>query len=311
MQKKTTQVVTAKYKPSFSVIMGLMVTLLVAASLPSWAESPAHIMPTPWTTQLEQDITKKLPSEELKSYTTDEDETFSALYLPYMSAEKRGIAILIPDWHQSPTSINNFSYLRESLTDDGFDTFALVVPEINWQADILGDALSDATATTTTTTSEVSDERETVKDLVSEAVIDDYKKRLFARFTKLYESLTMRPDEQLVVIAQGTSAGVLAEQFAKIPSLRVNAFVAVSAMLPNSKRNKHLPATLSLVGPALLDLYYSTDTPIVTNAMIDRHRWARRNAKYDYRQRELYGLSHEPSQHARLRKEVDGFLRQL
>jgi hypothetical protein len=296
MQQKKTKVLSQKYKPSFSVIMGLMVTLLVAASLPSWAERPAHIMPTPWTEQLEQNIAQYLPAEELKSYTTDSEETFSALYLPYMAEEKKGIAIFIPDWHQSPADSFGFDYLRKSLTDDGFDTYSLVVPEINWQADVM---------------TEESPASDKAQDLISEAIIDDYKKRLFERFTKIYEGLAMRPDEQLVVISKGTSAGVLAEHFAKIPSMRVNAFISISAMLPNSKRNKHLPATLSLVGPALLDLYHSTDTPFVTDSMYECSRWAKRNAKYDYRQRELYGLPFEEPQQQRLHKEMTGFLRQL
>ncbi|WP_462150788.1 DUF3530 family protein [Pseudoalteromonas xiamenensis] len=301
MHRKVSKIVAPKYQPSFGVILGLMMTLLLAASLPSWAEVPAHIMPVPWTEQLEQDIATKLPAEERKSYTTEEDETFSVLYLPYMAAVKRGIVILLPDWRQSPTSMSGFSYLRNALTDDGFDTYAVVVPEINWQADLA--KLDEAEADTS--------KQDKPVDLISEAVIDDYKKRLFARFSKVYENLAMRSDEQLIVIAQGTSAGVLAEYFAKMPSLRVNAFVSVSAMIPNSGRNKHLPATLSLVGPALLDVFYSTDTPLVIQTVQDRNRWARRNAKYDYRQRELFGLSHEPGQHERLRKELDGFLRQL
>jgi hypothetical protein len=297
MQRKRLNVVSAKYKPNFSVLMGLMVTLLVAASLPSWAERPAHTMPTPWTTQLEHNIAEYIPTEELKTYTTESEETFSALYLPYMTEEKRGIVILIPDWQQSPADSFGFDYLRKSLTDDGFDTYSIVVPEINWQADLL--------------TSDDSGTSDKPHDLISEAVIDDYKKRLFERFTKIYEGLVMRPNEQLVVLSKGTSAGVLAEHFAKIPSMRVNAFVSISAMLPNSKRNKHLPATLSLVGPALLDLFHSTDTPFVTNSMHERTRWAKRNAKYDYRQRELYGLPFEEPQQQRLHKEMTGFLRQL
>ncbi|MFC3033452.1 DUF3530 family protein [Pseudoalteromonas fenneropenaei] len=292
--------INTRVKPGFTLLLGLMMTLLVAVSLPSWAERPAHIAAPSWTSQLENDITRHVALEERKAFTTDEDESFSALYLPYMSAEKRGIAILIPDWQHSPMDNNGFSYLRQALTDDGFDTYAVVVPEINWQADIA-----------TQSEEQAQNAQDSAVHFITEAVLDDYKKRLFARFSKIYESLAMSQSEQLVVIAQGTSAGVLAEYLARMPSLRVNALVTVSAMLPNSNRNKHLPATLSLVGPALLDLYYSADTPLITDSMHERNRWARRNAKYDYRQRELFGLPYEARQHVRLRKEVDGFLRQL
>ncbi|HAU04455.1 MAG TPA: DUF3530 domain-containing protein, partial [Pseudoalteromonas shioyasakiensis] len=51
--------------------------------------------------------------------------------------------------------------------------------------------------------------------------------------------------------------------------------------------------------------------PDTLQSVKDRKRWVRKHAKYDYRQRELFGVPSEPEQHQRLLKEVDGFLRRL
>ena len=114
-----------------------------------------------------------------------------------------------------------------------------------------------------------------------------------------------------MVIAVGTTAGVFAELLSEQPSLPVDALITISAHLPHPKRNKDLAATFSLVSPPLLDIYYSHDSPLITQSTYERLRWAKRNSKFDYRQRELFGQSHELRQHQRLRKELNGFLSHL
>ncbi|MCP4057624.1 MAG: DUF3530 domain-containing protein, partial [Pseudoalteromonas sp.] len=63
--------------------------------------------------------------------------------------------------------------------------------------------------------------------------------------------------------------------------------------------------------PALLDIYYANDNTDILMSLKNRQRWVNRNAKFDYRQRQLFGLRNAPEQHARLSKMIDGFLRRL
>ena len=84
-----------------------------------------------------------------------------------------------------------------------------------------------------------------------------------------------------------------------------------SSGLPNTKRNAKLSQITSLVTPALLDIYFATDSNDILMNLKNRQRWVNRNAKFDYRQRQLFGLRDAPQQHARLSKEIDGFLRRL
>lgn len=127
----------------------------------------------------------------------------------------------------------------------------------------------------------------------------------------MHANLALREHEHIAIVAFGNSAGLFAEHLATLPKIRIDALITVSAQLANPNRNKHLAASLSLVSPALLDVFYSYDNPAVLHTIKDRRRWAKRNSKYDYRQRELFGQNSQMHQQHRLQKELSGFLRQL
>jgi hypothetical protein len=101
------------------------------------------------------------------------------------------------------------------------------------------------------------------------------------------------------------------EHYAEFSDSKINAFISLSSYLPNTKRNAKLSQITSLVTPALLDIYFATDSNDILMNLKNRQRWVNRNAKFDYRQRQLFGLRDAPQQHARLSKEIDGFLRRL
>ncbi|NOU52421.1 DUF3530 family protein [Pseudoalteromonas sp. JBTF-M23] len=271
--------------------------VLLIFSLNSLAASAPFIMPEPRTKIEQQDLAKYF-SDKLIELETDNGKV-TTLFSPYMSSSKRGVVILLPSAGHGPLSVHGLSYLSQALTDDGFDTYALQTPELNWQADLFN--IEPATP----------DKEQVYEGPWSEAMLDDYKEQLLSSFDALYQQLVITNQDQVVVVAQGVSAGVFSEYLASLPKINIDAFIAISAQLPNISRNKHLPAVLSLVSPPLLDIIYSLDNPTIHHNAKQRKRWVLRNNKYDYRQRELFGLSTEPRQHERLRKELDGFLRQL
>ncbi|MBD1581507.1 DUF3530 family protein [Pseudoalteromonas sp. S16_S37] len=271
--------------------------VLFIFSLNSVAAPAPFVMPQPRTKIEQQDLAKYF-SDKLIELETDNGKVVT-LFSPYMSASKRGVVILLPGAGDSPLSVHGLSYLSQALTDDGFDTYALQTPELNWQAGLFN--IEQATP----------DKEKVYAGPWSEAMLDDYKEQLISSFDALYQQLVITNQDQVVVVAHGVSAGVFSEYLASLPKTNIDAFIAISAQLPNIDRNKHLPAVLSLVSPPLLDIIYSLDNPTIHNNAKQRKRWVLRNNKYDYRQRELFGLSTEPRQHERLRKELDGFLRQL
>ncbi len=279
------------------------------------------IKPTPWSSLVNNDIQRFLPSDEVRTLLAGEDE-FISLYRQSMAASQRGIVLIIPDWQHLPTNNAGINFLRKQLNDIGYATLAMTMPDIDWHpADI---AISEPSESSEPESTTQSDEQAapppaqtqqtphfvTAEPNVSEAVLDDYKLKLIARFNALYTS-ALDESDHIIVVAQGASAGLLIEHYASFPAHELSAFISLGSYLPNSIRNQHLNATLSTISPPLLDIFYSDGNPDTLQSVTDRKRWVIKHAKYDYRQRELFGAPSEPEQHQRLLKEVDGFLRRL
>ncbi|KAA1158540.1 DUF3530 family protein [Pseudoalteromonas fuliginea] len=309
--------VSAQFLKSILNVL-LMCTLFLSIQV----TAAEHIAPPTLSSIENNDIERLLPNDEIKSILAGETE-FLSLYSEYMSADFRGVVLLIPDWQSVPTNNAGMSFLRKELNNLGYTTYAMTVPDIDWQARKIPDSSTEMPAEKTTPDAATSTEPATADmkknaephyvnalEKVTNEVLDNYKINLIARFNALYQTAMQEPDN-VVVIAQGTSAGVLLEHYADFPEQRVDAFISLSSYLPNTKRNKNLSQTTSLVTPALLDIYYANDSNDILMSLKNRQRWVNRNAKFDYRQRQLFGLRDQPDQHARLTKEIDGFLRRL
>jgi len=277
--------------------------MLFVLCLPTFSIATSeHVMPVEQQIWLEQDIKHYLDESEIVSITVNE-KPLSVIFQTYMNAEKKGIAVILPDVGHPLLSTNGSQFLRQALSDDGYDTYVLPSTKILYESLEIPDLTAQQEQKPSPFAQAVF--------FQSESMLNEYKNELAARFQALTQELMMMPDEQLIVVALGTSAGIMTELISEQPSLPVDALITISAHLPHPKRNKDLAASFSLVSPPLLDIFYSTDGPAVTQSIKNRMRWAKRNNKYDYRQRELFGQSHELRQHQRLRKEVNGFLSHL
>ncbi|MCG7533871.1 DUF3530 family protein [Pseudoalteromonas sp. OOF1S-7] len=278
----------------------LLLSLMVSLAMTAQANTAERQPPPSKASQFDSDLRYWLSSEKLLTIK-DEEQEVAVLFSEYMATPKRGIIVLLPGIEQSPLYNNGLSYLHQALTDDGYDTYTLPVPDLIDSDGIVEGMIEEAP----------NNMKSTVIPILSELALDNYKAALIARFEALYKTLALRQQEHIAIVAFGNSAGLFAEYLATLPSIRVDALITVSAQLANAQRNSHLPASLSLVAPALLDVFYTFDSPLVLDTIDERRRWARRNSKLDYRQRELFGEQHQPLQHQRLRKELTGFLRRL
>ncbi|MCO7186893.1 MULTISPECIES: DUF3530 family protein [unclassified Pseudoalteromonas] len=284
-------------------LLSLIISLIAGICFSAFStfSLAAELQPPPSKSSLfDSDLRYWLSSEKLLTIK-DEEQEIAVLFSEYMAAPKRGIIVLLPGLEQSPLYNNGLSYLHQTLTDDGYDTYTLPVPDLTEGNDITQGMMDG----------EPNEVKSTAIPVLSEFALDNYKAALVARFEALYKTLALRQQEHIAIVAFGNSAGLFAEYLATLPSIRVDALITVSAQLANAQRNSHLPASLSLVAPALLDVFYTFDSPLVLDTIDERKRWARRNSKLDYRQRELFGEQHQPMQHQRLRKELTGFLRRL
>lgn len=317
------------------VRLGFTIALMSTLLISQYSVAAEHIAPTPWSTMTTSDIARLMPQGEIKPLQVGEQE-FISLYREYMSAEQRGVVLIIPDWQHLPTNNDGINFLRTHLNDFGYTTIAMTVPDIDWQASAEQSTAQDGNETESTTgekkdtatepSSEAEQEAAEAQTDASETavtpkhvdalayinndVIDDYKENLVARFEALYQS-ALDEGGKIVLVAQGASAGVLVEHYASFPNNNIDAFISLSSYLPNHERNQQLNTLVSTISPPLLDIFYSNDNPDLLLSVADRKRWVKRHSKYDYRQRELFGLRSEPQQHERLSKEIDGFLRRL
>ncbi|PCK32085.1 DUF3530 family protein [Pseudoalteromonas piscicida] len=258
-----------------------------------------HINPAPLTSLYQQDANRFYePSALLK--LESENEPFYVFYQEYMASAREGVVILLPDMQTPPLNNSGISFLAKRLSDDGYDTYTITPPDLSYAPSILEQDLAIP-----------GPEQQRPIEVIPGTNLDEYKMALISRFEVLYNTLSMTQTEKLVVVAFGNSAGLFAEHLATLPNLRIDAYTVVSPQLPSAIRQKHLASNLSLISPALLDIYYSYDNPLVVDNTADRARWARKNSKLDYRQRELFGEKTDPLQHQRLRKELLGFLRIL
>lgn len=302
-------------------LMYLIIAASITLATSAWATD--YIKPTPWSSLVSSDIKRFLPNDEVRPLLAGEVE-FISLHRQSMAASQRGVALIIPDWQHTPTNNAGINFLRTQLNDLGYATLAMTIPDIDWQAMEKANPVTNNEEPTTTektaqTTNEESSEpvntsssqkHANASALISNAVIDNYKLNLIARFNALYDS-ALNEDGKIVVIAQGASAGLLLEHYADYPSTNIDAFISLSSYLPIPRRNNKLNASLTTISPPLLDIYYSVDNQNLLHSIALREKWAIRHSKYDYRQRELFGLPSEPEQHQRLAKEIDGFLRRL
>ncbi|KZN42605.1 DUF3530 family protein [Pseudoalteromonas luteoviolacea] len=286
------------------LLLSSLLVYLVLTLVSTQTFAVEHVAPIAKSEVIQSDLDYWFASDSFITIKDDERE-IPVLFSEYMSGSKRGIIVMLPGIGQSSVQGNGLSYLREALNDDGYDTYVIPSPSFNHGPDLMKDAIGG-------TDDEMKDKNRSASvPMISETALNDYKTELVARFSALYKTLALRDNEHIAILAFGNSAGLITEYLATLPNIRVDALITVSAQLANPNRNKHLPASLSLVSPALLDVYYSYDNPAVLHTIKDRRRWAKRNSKYDYRQRQLFGQHTQARQHQRLRKELSGFLRQL
>jgi len=241
----------------------------------------------------QRDLYHYLPGDEIKAILAGDTE-FIALYRDHSAAQAKGVAILLPDWNLPANNQIGLDYLRIQLNDYGWVTYALNVP---------------APLALNTTTAKADDSLFHAPNLPSLAEHDvkNYRLLLASRFKSIYQTALEHPGF-IIVIAQGATSAMLIEFFADQPEEEIDALILLSSYLPDAVLNHALSKKIAMVSAPVLDIYHSYDNNWVLSKITARKKAARKAHKLDYRQRELFGANSAASQHARLLKEIYGFL---
>lgn len=277
----------------------IFILSLFFISCTSWAaESEDVDVKAPPTLEsiYQQDLYHYLQGDEIKQILAGDSE-FSALYRDHTAAQAKGVVLLFPDWSSPANNQLGLDYLRKELNDYGWVSYALNVPDqipLNTTTALTNEALFHA------------------PDLpvLSEAELSTYKLLLTSRIKAIYQQALEHPGF-IIIIAQGSTSAMIAEFLATKPEEEVDAVILLSSFLPDPALNRDLSNTITKVIAPVLDIYHTHDNNWVLSEVSNRKKANRKAHKLDYRQRELFGNNDSSLQHARLLKEVYGFLTKI
>lgn len=240
-----------------------------------------------------QDINHYYDKAEVVNVMAGENE-ITALYRDHTAEFEKGVAILIADWHLTQANDRGINFLRKSLNDYGWITYSISAgstPRINSDELPENDNLSLAPSFSHYTKPD----------------FDAYALSLTSRFKAMYQQALTHPGF-IIVITQGQSGAILNSYLNQQSSEPIDALILLNNFYNEPQKNKALNQTITTSPWPTLDIFYQSHNHWLTEQMELRKKRARRNHKFNYRQRTLFGQQSSELQHQRLTKEIYGFL---
>ena len=266
---------------------------------------PQPVNPLTRETLFQNDIDHQFQADELKMLTAGGDD-FYTLYRDDMTGRPRGVALLVPDWSQHAASSRGLDYLREKLPEYGWVTYSMTVPVSKEQ---VYTTATQGSASQPVDTSKPPGRIEPLR-LVDEAYMEQYELQMQMRMQALIEQ-AQNHQGYFIVIAQGSSAAVLASLYAKEALEEPQAMILLSAAMPDLALYKKLNQDITINPIPTLDIYQSRDGRWIKQNVKKRKQLARKNFKAVYRQKELYGDISYLNQNHRLFRQIYGWLSHL
>lgn len=274
-----------------------------AAPPPSSPPRPEAVAPKSREDNLKSDIDHFLQPDELKTLLAGDNEVY-ALYRDDMTGRPKGVALLIPDWGLNTTNSRGMEYLRTELGDYGWVTLAMTVPQGKESVFTTEAAVADPAASP--------DSAKKPKPI--RAVDDDFMQRYELQLkTRMMALISEAENYQgyFIVIAQGSSAAVLASLYAKGELAEPEALILLSAFVPDMTLRMKMNQDITVTAVPTLDVYQSGHSRWLKKNILLRRKLAKKNFKVHYRQKELYGDISYHNQNQRLLKEIYGWLSSL
>ena len=220
------------------------------------------------------DLQHYLAADEVISLKSG-DQPFVALSKPAMTAFTKGSVILVPDWSQHAASPRMINLLRQQLVDYGWNTLAIMVP----------DPLPQSTA----------------ENLLS------YQTELAQRMKAAIAQLE-KNSGYMIVIAQGSSAGMLNQLYESKQLPSPDGLILLSAYLADRDLNNAMSLALAKHKIPTLDIMQQLDNSSVLSSSQYRLQLMRKHLKEIYRQRLLPGSVDELHNQQWVFNEIYGFL---
>ena len=232
--------------------------------------------PVPLTLQSKEDLKHYLPANKIKPLLAGPDD-YITLFTENISVNNKGVAIILPDWHQGATSPKAINFLRNKLPQQGWTTIS--IQPASKPTDYPSNALN------------ISDQKQENK-----TIIDDYKIKLATMMNAVIATSNEYPGI-VIIIAQGNHGAMLVELLNQDegPSTITqapNALILLSSYLLTSNKlvdetNTAFAKELAYSEYPVLDLYLRHDNPIVLDKAKQRLALSKKEMKVYYRQRQL------------------------
>jgi len=231
-------------------------------------------MPVALTHQYNTDLKHYLPKDKVKPILVGTTE-YLTLVNESISANHKGVVILIPDWQQGIVNPKAINFLANALPKQGWTTISIqpLAKPANFPS--IAEKLS-------------TQQEENKKQL------DDY----ILPFSKLIDAVTKQAIEYpgiVLVVAQGNLGALLLQSYsddAVEEITKPNAVILLSSFALAGEQlitasNLAFAKTLADSEIAVLDLYLKFDNNLVLNHIAQRLAYAKQEMKVYYRQRQL------------------------
>lgn len=278
-----------------------------AGSTPAGNESVPIDPPKPSEYFLQSDISHYFNPDQVKSLLAGDSE-FYALFQDDMTGRPRGVALLIPDWSQSALSARGIDFLRTQLPDYGWVTLSMVVPDTHLPVFNTGPAQS----LTNPEPREAAPANAPAMRIEPSRFVDEqYMQQYELMFKMRMQSLLSEAENYqgyFIVIAQGSSAAVLASLYAKSELPEPEAMILLSASMPDAKLTQKMNIDIANNPIPTLDIYQSRGVRWSKENAKMRKKLAKKYFKPIYRNKELYGDISYHNQNHRLLRSVYNWL---
>jgi hypothetical protein len=234
------------------------------------------------------------------------DTDFYVLFRDDMTGRPRGVALLVPDWGQNALNTRGIDFLRTSLNEYGWVTLSMTVPQAS--DPVFNTKITILPAGSQPAPTVISSKQPL--NFADEGFMAQYEFQLKMRMM----ALTAEAENYqgyFVVIAQGSSAAVLASLYAKEELDEPEALILLSANAPNMAQNQLLNQNIAATAIPTLDIYQSRDSRWIHKNVIARRKLAKKQFKVAYRQKELHGDISYHNQNQRMLKIVYGWLSRM
>jgi hypothetical protein len=267
-------------------------------SSPPASSRPKTLAPKPADYFFKSDADRQFQADEIKPLLAG-DSDFYALFRDDMTGRARGVALLVPDWSQNAASNRGIDSLRTVLPEYGWVTLSMAVPQSRERVFV----------------TQIPKERPLQPANLSAELLrtfdEDYMNAYELQMKLRMEALINEAQNYqgyFIVIAQGSSAAVLASLFAKEELMLPEAFIVLDAFVPDVSLNQAINQNIAMTSVPTLDIYQTSRSRWVEKHIKLRRMLAKKHFKISYRATELYGDISYHNQNRRLLKIIYGWL---